>query len=108
VDKRNQNGKSPIFCRITVEKERATFSLQRSVYPDKWDAAKEIVKGNTEESKNINAYISLIKNKIYEAHYKLVDSNTPVDADMLKRLVLNKDRIKSKVCSVCLKITTKR
>jgi site-specific recombinase XerD len=96
VDKRNQNGKSPIFCRITVEKERATFSLQRSVYPDKWDAAKEMVKGNTEEVKNINAYISLIKNKIYEAHYKLVDSNTPVDADMLKRLVLNKDRIKSK------------
>jgi site-specific recombinase XerD len=96
VDKRNQNGKSPIFCRITVEKERSTFSLQRAVYPDKWDAAKEIVKGNTEEAKNINAYISLIKNKIYEAHYKLVDSNTPVNAHLLKRLVQNKDRIKSK------------
>lgn len=96
LDKKNQKGKSPIFCRITVEKQRATFSIQRLVYPDKWDAAKEIVKGNNEEAKNINAYINLIKKKIYEAHYKLVESNTPVHADVLKQVVLNKEKTKSK------------
>ncbi len=95
-EKRNQKGITPIYCRITVEKQRATFSLQRSVNPDKWDTAKEMVKGNNEEAKNINAYITLIKNKIYDAQYKLADSNTPVTADAIRRMVLNKEKIKSR------------
>ena len=95
-EKRSQNGKTPIYCRITVEKQRATLSIQRSVYTDKWDATREMVKGNNDEAKDINAYINLIKKKIYDAHYKLVESNSHVSAEALKQVVLNRERPKSK------------
>ena len=95
-EKRSQNGKTPIYCRITVEKQRATLSIQRSVYTDKWDATREMVKGNNDEAKDINAYINLIKKKIYDEHYKLVESNSHVSAEALKQVVLNRERPKSK------------
>ena len=95
-EKLNKKGESPIYCRITVEKQRASFAIKRTVHPIKWCTLRELVKGNNDEAKSINAYISLIKKKVYDAHYKLVDGNTPVCAQELKLHVLNKERLKSK------------
>ena len=95
-EKRNLKGKVPLFCRITLNKERTSFSIKRTVEPDNWCAIREIVLGKYDEAQSINSYINLLKKKIYDAQYKLVDSNTPLSVHTLKMLVLNKERINAK------------
>jgi len=96
TEKRGRKDTCPLYCRITAEKQRTCFSLQRHIEPCNWDPIKEMVKPDIEQAKSINAYISLIRNKVYEAHYRLLGNNTPVTADAIKRLVLNKEQIKSR------------
>jgi site-specific recombinase XerD len=95
-EKKTKKGRYPLYCRITAEKQRATFSLQRHIDSSNWDSLKELVTPGIEEGQSINAYISHIRNKVYEAHYRLLANNTPVTADAIKRLVLNKEQIKSR------------
>ena len=66
------------------------------MHPKLWDSTREVVTGNTEEAIKTNSYINLIRKKIYDAHHKLVENNTPIYADLIKSHVLNKDKAKSK------------
>jgi len=96
VDKRDQKGNVPIFCRITAEGKRATFSIQRSVSADIWETGKERVKPTAEEAKSINAYINLIRKRIYDAHYRLLESKNPITAVSLRDAAINHERIKAR------------
>jgi hypothetical protein len=55
-DKTDQQGNSPIYCRITIAKERADFAIKRMISPVRWEASKSKVKGSTSEAKEINAH----------------------------------------------------
>ncbi len=50
-DKADINQLVPIYCRITVDGERAIFAIKRSISLNRWDSSKGRVKGSTEESK---------------------------------------------------------
>ena len=44
------DGKSPIYCRITIEDRRAEFSTGKKIAADLWDTKPGIAKGKTEEA----------------------------------------------------------
>ncbi len=50
-----KNGQVPLYVRITVQGERAEFSLNQTVDPALWDGNSGRVSGNTRQSKEINA-----------------------------------------------------
>ncbi len=45
-----------IYCRITVNSQRAEFSIKRTVLESLWDNGK--VKGNNEAAKALNSYLT--------------------------------------------------
>lgn len=96
-DKEHSNGEVPIYCRITIEGQRSVFALRRTVSSDKWDSIKQNVKGNSEESKNINAYITLITNRIYEITYRMEESKELITAQSVKEYLIGSTpkRVKS-------------
>jgi len=86
----------PIFCRITVEKERAMFTIKRAVLSEKWDSVKGCVKGSTEEAKSINTYINSLRTQIYDIQHRLERENKIVSADSIKILLIGEPQIKSR------------
>lgn len=98
-DRIDIKGNAPIYCRITFNGERADFTLKRTIPPERWESSKGKVKGSNEESKAINAYLNLVRNKIYENHHKLEETNKPITANALKNLVSDKpEKPKTDAC----------
>jgi integrase/recombinase XerD len=58
---RTKNDQTPISARITIDGKRVEISLQRSVNPQKWNPDTGQAKGNSEEAKTLNSFLSLFK-----------------------------------------------
>lgn len=82
------NGKAPIYARITINEVRTEFSIKRSIDPEKWVSNVGIVKGTTEESKSINAYIGTVRLKLNEHYRSLIEANKPITAETVKNTYL--------------------
>lgn len=65
-DKLRSDGKAPIYLRITVNGKRAEYAIKRFVDPKKWNNDAMAVRGTKEETKNLNAYLDVIRNNIYK------------------------------------------
>jgi site-specific recombinase XerD len=81
-----RNGMTPIYCRITVDGQRAEFSIQKSVSEKNWNNGKP--KGNTEEVRSLISYLKQIEAKIFEHYRSLLADNKLVTADGLKNAYL--------------------
>jgi len=86
--KKNEEGKAPIYLRLTIDGRRAEISLKYAVEPKRWNSEAAKVRGTTEEARNINSYMEIVRNKIYEHHRKLIESNKLVTAEALKNSYL--------------------
>ena len=62
--KQDNAGKVPIYCRITVNGERAENSTNERIEPEKWDSAGQRVKGRQEIYRMINNNLDTVENKI--------------------------------------------
>lgn len=62
----------PIYLRVTIDGQRFEWSTQRYVEESKWSVTAGRVKGNTEESKTFNAYLDLVKHKVFVYQKELI------------------------------------
>ncbi|KAF2518836.1 site-specific integrase [Flavobacterium salilacus subsp. salilacus] len=69
----NAQGKCSMKCRITYKKERHEFAIGLFVNPNHWNSKQQTAKAKppSEENKNINTQLSLIKNRINRAFLML-------------------------------------
>ncbi|ATL48995.1 integrase [Chitinophaga caeni] len=58
VARRSEDGKAPIYIRVTIDGRKAEISLSRKVHPDNWDEKNKQVLGKDPEVKIINRKIS--------------------------------------------------
>ncbi len=84
-------GKVPIYLRITVNGQRAEFSIKRKILPENWSSKKGRVKGSTPKTKALNHYIDELESKVFDIHSKLVTKKKPFTAEMIKNKLLNKE-----------------
>ena len=82
--KARKSGKAPIEITITVNGERCTLSTGKQVPIDKWDKAKQQVKGKDEEAQSLNNYLKAIKAKLYQKEAELLDSRMLEIKDFLQ------------------------
>ena len=73
--KARKSGKAPIEITITVYGERCTLSTGKQVPIDKWDKAKQQVKGKDEEAQSLNNYLKAIKAKLYQKEAELLEGS---------------------------------
>lgn len=60
-----QNGKIPLYVRITLSGERTELSLNRSIHLRQWDNMKERARGKSPASVELNNFLDSIKNQLY-------------------------------------------
>ena len=64
-----------IYLRITYNGKRSEVSTMRKVAISKWDAKANKVIGYTQEAKQTNRQLDIIKNRIYEIYQKFLDDD---------------------------------
>lgn len=79
--KTNQKGICPIYCRITINKERKQFSTGNSINPKDWNSKKQIAESKLIDYKVLNGQLSLIKQKINNIYFKLQIENETIKVE---------------------------
>ena len=75
-----KNGNVPIEVTITVNGGRTYFSTGKLVHIDKWDNAKQQVKGKDDEAKSLNQFLQAVKTRLYEKEAELMERGFVVTA----------------------------
>lgn len=94
ASKANKEGVSPIELSISIDGNRSYINLPRKINHSKFDSKKQVMKGKGEDVKDVNEYLQLMKNKVYEAQTKLIKLDLPVTTQNIKDMFC--DKIKGK------------
>ncbi|HCN12190.1 MAG TPA: recombinase [Chryseobacterium sp.] len=86
--KASTSGLVPIYLRITVDGTRIEISSKRFIMPEKWSQKQCRMKGNSEEARALNAYLDILKGKVYDAQREIVQGGNLVSAETLKSKLL--------------------
>jgi hypothetical protein len=70
--KKTSKGLSPIYMRLTINGQRLDQSIQRYVDGGLWSAAAGRVKGNTEQARQVNAYLDTLTGKVLKLEREMV------------------------------------
>lgn len=91
--KARRSGKAPIEITITVNGDRCTLSTGKQVTIDRWDKAKQQVKGKDEEAQSLNNCLKSIKAKLYQKEAELLDKGFIITAELLRDAYFDKVEI---------------
>jgi site-specific recombinase XerD len=86
------DGRIPIYARITVDGNRADLSLKRYVYDDHWCSKSRRASNRSSKGKDINSYLDFVYNKLIDCHQQLCLENSMVSAQAIKLRYLGKDK----------------
>jgi site-specific recombinase XerD len=70
-----------IYLRVTIDGQRMEISTKRTIEKDKWSSISGKAKGNLEEARSLNAYLDLLRNKVYSYQKELIQEGKPVTLD---------------------------
>lgn len=77
---RSKNDKPSINLRLTVDNKRIELATKQYVDVALWDAKSQCVKGKTEEAKEINRQLTIMKAELHKHYSRLLASDKPVNA----------------------------
>ena len=86
-----KDGTAPIYTRITINRQRSEFSLQKSIEESQWDNKRGCAKGYSKSAKNLNSYIDFVKNELYTHKRKMEEYGKRITAVTLKNTYLGID-----------------
>ncbi|MBN2682677.1 MAG: site-specific integrase [Bacteroidales bacterium] len=90
--KMNQKGEAPLIGRITVDSKRTEIALHLRVDAERWDNAKNAMKGSREDARVTNLAIAGFKNKITQIFQNLKNEDEIIEAELIKNIYLGKDK----------------
>ncbi|MBL3658582.1 site-specific integrase [Fulvivirga sp. 2943] len=94
------NGKTPIYARITVNGKRVDISIKRSIEESNWNTSKGLARGNREDVKNLNKYLEQVRSKIVQHYQNMVLQNKLVTAEAIRNEFLGIDKKEHTLCKL--------
>ncbi len=92
--KKRDDGKVPLYMRITVNGERAELSASRTIDPKNWDTKKDRLKGRTSTAKEVNTHLNILENKARNAHTALIQKEEEITAKKIRLHMRGEDNKK--------------
>ena len=96
----DKNGMAPIFLRITVNSQRAEWSVQRKVQTANWNATAGKIKGSGRLANEVNEYLDEIRHTIYRIHGKMIAKGKSLDANTIRDKFLGTDKKEKSLLSL--------
>lgn len=88
--KRSNEKSLPIYVRVTIDGERAEWTVQRNWDPSKWNQHAGRALGSKEGTKLLNQYLDSIQSNIHEAQREYALRNEPLAALQLRAKIVHK------------------
>ena len=85
-----KDGSVTIEVSLTINGQRSFFSTGKNILATNWDKVKQIAKGKSEESQNINYFLQALKNRLHEKEVELMERGYIVTAELLRDSYFNK------------------
>ena len=86
-----KDGTAAIEVSLTVNGARSFFSTGKRDCVQNWDKSRQLVRGNSEEAKSINKFLSALKAKIYQKEEaELLDRGFVITAELLRDAYFDK------------------
>lgn len=98
--KATNDGKTPIYARITVNGHRTDVSVKRSIDPANWNANKGMAKGSKEEVVKLNNYLEQYRSGIVESYQKLLLQKKLITAELVKDKFTGEDQAEFTLCKL--------
>nr|WP_319399109.1 site-specific integrase [uncultured Carboxylicivirga sp.] len=95
-----KNGEAPIFVRIIINKERDEYALKKSILPKQWNETKQLAKGSSEKSQEVNQLIELHSSKIKSYFDFLIMDNQQVSPRIIKEKIVGKKETRRTILKV--------
>jgi len=92
-----QNGKAPLYVRVTVNGQRAEISAQRETSIIEWDPRAQMVASRSQEAKEVNNHLAILKTKILACQSKLEARNEAITAESIKNELIGKKQERKKI-----------
>lgn len=95
--KKGRNSKPvslPIYVRVTINGQRAEWSIQRNCDPARWNQQAGRVSGSYEMAKVLNNFLDAIQGSIYEIQKEYTLRNEPVTTEQVRARMLHKSEEK--------------
>lgn len=83
-DRQKLNGKVPIMCRITINKEPVRFNTKLEVSPDIWDSKEARVTGKSKEAIEVNDMLEKIQATLRNIYRDLQDRESYVTSEKVR------------------------
>lgn len=90
LDAPTTDNKYPIYCRITVSQQRASFSLGMYVHRKQFAQKFEAIVGQGKEASTLNAQLQAIRNRIRDRHAEMLRNGETITAAALKTAIVGK------------------
>lgn len=95
-----KNGNSPIFARITVNGQRAEFSLQKDITDKQWDQKNGKAIGQTKVANELNSYLDFVKSKLLLKKRELEETGHDITAYSLRNYYQGIDNLDKTILSI--------
>ena len=87
--KRANANSLPIYVRVTINGQRAEWSVQRNCDPARWNQHAGRISGNYDKAKVLNHFLDAIQGSIYEIQKEYTLRNEPVTAEQVRARMLH-------------------
>ncbi|CAN5482668.1 site-specific integrase [soil metagenome] len=98
--KATNDGKTPIYARITVNGSRIDLSVKRSIEPGNWNPNKGMAKGSREEIMRLNNYLEQYRSGIVESYQTLLLQKKLITAELVKNKFIGEDQADFTLCKL--------
>ncbi|RKR82786.1 site-specific recombinase XerD [Mucilaginibacter gracilis] len=98
--KATNDGKAPIYARITVNGHRTDVSVKRSIDPANWNANKGMAKGSKEEVVKLNNFLEQYRSGIVESYQNLLLQKKLITSELVKDKFTGEDQAEFTVCKL--------
>jgi len=95
--KKGRNSKPgflPIYVRVTIDGQRAEWSVQRNCDPAKWNQHAGRALGNHEKAKILNQFLDAIQGNIHDIQKEYTLRNEPITAEQVRARMLHQSEEK--------------
>ncbi len=89
--KKYVTGPVRVFLRLTVDGRRCETATSQFADPVLWDKKRGRIDGKSEAAKNVNAYLDILQNNLYQAHAELLQADAPITVELLRNKFTGRD-----------------
>ncbi len=90
IQKKDDSGKAPIYCRITLDGKRSQFSTAKKIEPDFWCSNSNHVNKKSPDAIEINEDLDTIKGELRKFYNQLTSTHKHITCEMIKNAYTGK------------------